>query len=227
MKLPQFSTKDLALYLPMNEGAGRTANDKTKYSNDGAITGAIWKGGKILGKCLSFDGTDDLVAIKSSSSIEISGQITVSAWIKATNFTNDYACVLSKVAAADGFGLEKPTGVNKLHFAIADGTDWQTAVTGTLSTGTWYHIAGSYDGTNIRIYVDSVLKDTTAHNPLTSTTNDMIIGRHATNTAADRFWTGEIDEVRVYDRVLSLDEIKRHYAAGKYVHGVKRRRRRV
>jgi hypothetical protein len=72
--------------------------------------------------------------------------------------------------------------------------------------GVWHHLAGTYNGSQVKLYVDGVLQDIVDHTgSIDSTTFNVNIGRNSEET--DRFYDGVIDEVRIYDRALSQGEI--------------------
>ena len=92
--------------------------------------------------------------------------------------------------------------------------DWGAASTTTLNTGQWYHLVGTYDGNFIRFYVDGELINThlsVGTVDYTPTPNNLFIGRYLDDDEDYKF-DGEIDEVRIYNKSLSSDEIKRIYS---------------
>ena len=83
-----------------------------------------------------------------------------------------------------------------------------------LSANIWNHLVGTYDGTTLRIYVDGVLAGSTvAVGTIDATTLDSLIGVH--NSLATNFFNGLLDDVRIYNRALSNDEIKQLYNMGR------------
>lgn len=78
---------ELVGHWPLNEGAGVTANDTSGYNNHGTLkNGPKWVAGA-LGQALELDGVDDFVEIPHSDSLTVSKEVTVTAWIRATQYT--------------------------------------------------------------------------------------------------------------------------------------------
>jgi hypothetical protein len=82
-----------------------------------------------------------------------------------------------------------------------------------LSYGTWYHVVGTYDGTNIKMYVNGKLEDSRATTVTPGTqTSSFVIGKNA--MASNRYLDGKIDDVRIYNYALSLAQIQKIYNGG-------------
>jgi hypothetical protein len=77
----------------------------------------------------------------------------------------------------------------------------------SLTVGVWTHVAGTYDGTTWRIYWNGVLDNQNVNSGIIETNRRVMIGAVDINGTAGQFWHGEIDDVRVYDRVLTADEL--------------------
>jgi hypothetical protein len=160
---------------------------------------------------LGFDGTDDRVDCGTDTSVMIQGQkITLEAWIYPTAWkTNFYdGNVICKEDNKSNYGYMLRVGDGgKLNFAIGDG-GWKelTTSTGYLSLNTWQHIAGTYDGTKMRIFINGVAVDSTSVSTSIISTNaaNLEIGAHLTY---NRFYQGLIDEVRVWNIWRSEAEI--------------------
>jgi len=98
------------LYLPLDEGAGGTAYDKSGYDNNGTIYGATWMDGK-YGKALSFDGVDDYVEVADSASLDIT-RITVCLWIKFNDLDRLWQRIIEKGTYHGGSGFYIMNGYN-------------------------------------------------------------------------------------------------------------------
>jgi len=167
-------------------------------------------------KSLDFDGSDDVVTVGNTSSLRISGDISVSAWVYFDDFGTATPAVISKITDGSnvGYGIEKHSTTNKLSFWIGDGTDFIEVTSGVLSATTWYHVVGTNDGTNSKIYINGALAASAAQGNPSGPTGDLKIGLHSTLTAAARYWDGQIDEVAVWSDVLTLSEVKALYNSG-------------
>ncbi|WP_347275227.1 Ig-like domain-containing protein [Candidatus Kuenenia sp.] len=203
-------------YYTFDEGTGSTATDSSGNNRNGTITGATWTTGKI-GDALNFDG-NDYVTIPSMNYDEIS----VSAWFnKNTSGTNIIFGGFrynADVQLREGFDLYFNSGTpNRLRFvATTRNTSWARTVKEatkdfTDSNGSWYHVVGTYNKTTgeQKLYVDGQLVDTQTHPswnvivPLTDR-NYMAIGTRYTDFG---FFRGIIDDVQIYNRALSGQEV--------------------
>lgn len=210
---------DAVLILHFDEGSGTIAKDASGHGNDGTIHGATWTTG-ISGKALSFDGVDDYV---DCGDIPLSGasELTVECWAKADSFRSPGRnSLVSKRHLEDTFWLWiKDTKAKLLvrtefPYNAAQGTT-------ALSTGKWCHIVGVWNGTHSLIYVNGVkenevLQGGTSLN-LPGNSGTVKIGHagwdYDTGSLDNRRWDGVIDEVGIYSRALSPEEIKAHYVA--------------
>ncbi len=202
-----------------DEGKGEIAHDSTG-TNDGTIYGATWTTGQING-ALSFDGVDDYVDIPYDSSLDINASqgITLSVWIKLNSYPD---------SAHQGpiFGLFDSTGAGtKNYLAIMKSTygnviawdQWPTTPYGWIESirpdlDKWYHVVVIEDSSYRAIYINGSL-DVSDNTPETYEGNppDTIrIGCRA-DAWAPFYFDGSIDEVIVYDEVLSAQEIKLLY----------------
>ncbi|MBI2085405.1 MAG: LamG domain-containing protein [Candidatus Aenigmarchaeota archaeon] len=192
----------MAGYWKFDEGSGTTASDNsgTAPPNTGTLTNmdtaTVWVAGK-SGRALKFDGVNDYVNVPDSASLTISGPITVSAWVNFKSFTNIIEAIASKNAVSNGWTLEKEAASNALSFWINSAN---RATTDVLSLNTWYHITGTFDGSNIKIYRDGVRKATTAQGSSTASAGSLRIGVAALD--ANRFFDGVIDEVKIYNKAI-------------------------
>jgi Zn-dependent metalloprotease/subtilisin family serine protease len=201
----------LKAYWKMDEGSGTSLYDATAFANTGTITGAIWSTGH-LNTGLSFDGVDDNVTIPSSSSLSITRLITLSAWIKPTSTSRAWQRVLCKdnetTSSAYDLGLTSSGGI---YFALfSGGSQYYLSGTAAVQAGVWTHIAGTWDGTTMRIYLNGVLQPQTLafSGPITTTSDPVRIGKSSTSQYA---FYGSIDEARIYSRALSSQEITALY----------------
>lgn len=151
---------------------------------------------------LDFDGTDDKIDCGNDTSVNIAGtKITLEAWIYPTAWkTNVYdGNVICKEYNTSNYGYMLRVGASgKLNFAIGNGTWNELTSAGTvLKLNTWQHIAGTYDGSFMRIYVDGSIVDSSrvSISITNSSAVNLILGGHSSYT---RFYQGMIDEVRVW-----------------------------
>jgi len=185
-------------------------NDSSGNGYDGTIYGdPCFVTGPIDG-ALDFDGDGDYVSLSSISALQ-STNITICAWIYAhylggvgSNKPILYQCNSSD----DGYDLYIWQGHPSLWM---DGSGIQAISPEAIDENRWYHIAGTYDGFNLKIYVNGVPKNTTSSVGLSGVNQPAYIGYDAVWLD---FFDGIIDDVRVYDRALDANEILQLCAEG-------------
>jgi len=202
--------RGLVLWLKFNEGSGSIAKDSSFYNNHGTIYGATWTDGK-FGKALSFDGVDDYVEVSDSPELN-SDVFTITGWIHpilphGNSHTN---AVINKAVYAgppDRKGwYVRFYGTNSLGLTFGVYFDDAEVIVSYTVTEDWHYFAAVYNGTNVMLYVDGELKNskvggTTYQKP---TGVNLKLGSHGA-------YHGLIDEVRIYSRALSENEIKMLY----------------
>jgi len=149
--------------------------------------------------------------------------MTVSAWIKSTESGDDSTIYLKKQTVTDNSGIGYGIGMlstGKLRAAISEGTA-NKVITGTkiINDGIWHHVAAVFDRDgNLQGYTDGITDgnptDISAYssNSITSSWNADI----GNDGNSKHRWNGTIDEVRIYNRSLTAEEVAKH--AGIYVH---------
>ena len=165
---------------------------------------------------LSLDGTDDHAEVTGSSEIQLSHPFTISAWIypTANASATDWRTIISWGSAAQGQGrsFQLNTTNNNLSFGTYQSS---TISSTTLSLNTWYHVAATVDTGSTKLYIDGNL-DTTGSNILNSFTYSKThVGElYYSATNASRHFAGNIDELALFNSVLSADEISQIYNNG-------------
>ncbi len=164
---------------------------------------------------LNFDGVNDNVDAGNSASVQLTGPlITLEAWIYPTSWkTNVWqGNIINKEDDSNNSGYMLRCGDGgKLNFNLGNG-GWNelTSNTAVLILNTWQHVAGTYDGTTMTIYVDGVsvgTYNTTINISNTGNSQNLVIGNWS-YTTADRGFTGAIDDARVWDINRSQTDIQ-------------------
>jgi hypothetical protein len=207
----------LVCYWKFDEGSGSTASDSSGNGNNGVIYNAAWVDG-IYGKALYFNGIDSYVEVPSSSVLN-NANFTIMAWINMSAYVgNTQVRIVSKQATQpNSYGLEifgngyaGSTG-NQLTTHSGDGSVWVNLMSDTrLSIKTWYHVAATHEGTTSRLYINGTLdKEGTTTTQTTDNAAPLTIGcEKQTGQAPEFFFNGVIDEVKVFNRTLSQQEIQ-------------------
>jgi glucose/arabinose dehydrogenase len=190
-----------------NEGSGTVAADVSGGGNTGTISGAAWSSGK-FGQGLSFDGTNDWVTVNDAAALDLTNAMTLEAWVNPSALSN-WRSVILKEAPPNllSYGLYANDGVPRpaLTVRVASG-DVSATGTGALPLNSWTHLAGSYDGATVRLYVNGNEVSTFVANANILASNGPL--RIGGNSIWGEYFSGLIDEVRVYRRVLAVSEIQ-------------------
>jgi hypothetical protein len=205
----EFGVGDSTLGLwHLNDNTGSTVSDATAYGHDGTITGATWTTGK-FGSALDFDGSGDRVEVPSTTALQVAGPMTIEAWVVMRSFNpgaSGYNVIARKggnaninfiIRAHDGApSFEVHTDVDTYE-AVGTGSEW--------SLGSWHYMAGVWDGSYARLYVDGEQIDSVAGSgtPLIDDTV-FIMGDRPTGGSD---WDGLIDEVRYTNGALTSEQI--------------------
>ena len=212
----------LVAYWKFDEGNGTTSYDSSGNGNNGTLmNGPTWVDGKVS-KALSFDGVDDFVEADDSSSLKIDRNITITAWIYS-NLTDDG---IDHFIIAKGRNTDETGGyqvavsqwnnrVDALGFAVqtTQGNKW-IFLNNSIPNNEWTYIAAVYDGYSMKLYINGVLALNESHS------GDIVVNNYSLTIGARKdtseqlqpsWWKGIIDEVKIYDRALSADEIWAEY----------------
>ncbi len=196
-----------------------TATDSSGNGNNGIVNGPLPAAGHVGAGSFEFDGANDYVDL---GGLDVPGSaITLAAWINSDQLTNCGASDCRILSKANGTGSQdhyimvstinvRRVGV-LLRFRLKAGGSTETLIAsaGTLSNSQWYHAAATYDGSNMRLYLDGVEVGSTAKTGAIDT-NPAIpfwIGGNPDGPTS-KPWDGKIDEVHLYNRVLTLGEIE-------------------
>lgn len=206
-------------HLEESAGSGAYIQDSSASGFDGTPSGATYSDGKI-GKARSFDGNDDYVVVIDNAALTPANN-TTEAWIKYNSLgTDDYFVGKNgEYALVYNFAATNCTA-NKFGFALFSGGTWACASSATTPVvDQWYHVVGTYDGTNIRIYINGVLEGgPTAKAVYSDTAGTFDMG--GASGGAGYTIAGVLDEVRLSDAVRSASDIRQAFEVGKRTHPI-------
>lgn len=190
-------------------------NDIAGTNNGTLQNGATFAPGEV-GQAFSLSG-GSYVDVPNAASLNLTQAISVQAWIQGSSF-GKLSAVVKKIDASqvNGYAMEMRLGGIAFWVYLAQGS-WVYAMSTTqLAPNTWYHVVGTYDGTQLRLYLNGVLEDTNnVSGTITASSGDLNIGRDPANPGVDyRFWNGLIDETQIYNRALTASEVAAIYDAG-------------
>ncbi|NQZ97573.1 MAG: LamG domain-containing protein, partial [Myxococcales bacterium] len=195
----------------LDGGAGNLAFDGSGLGNDGVFLGApFWVTG-IHGTALNFDGDTDRVLIADDDTLDLDVAITIAAWIRSSRDGTQYIVKKGRHNKVGGYELALSSSANtafvRFNQVSAKNTYKILATTPYPQDGvTWMHLAATFDGADIRIYVNGVLENTQPAPGLVIATNalDLVIGGQDNDKGP---FKGSIDDVRLYDFALTDEEV--------------------
>jgi hypothetical protein len=191
------------------------ADDAVGTNNGTLVGGTTFANGEV-GQAFSFDGANQYVAIETAESL--TGAFTVEFWFNPMNLNGALGLMGSRSPQDGSFDLQ--LSANQIHGDIGNGSSWLTTSANanySFTVGNWYHFALVATPTNYAIYLDGVVAGSGSYGygiPLLFDPNHQLdigyIGGYGL------FMNGLMDEVSIYDRALSFDEIAANYLAGSY-----------
>lgn len=207
-------------YWTFDEGSGASAADTSGNGNNGTLVNApTWGTGRI-GGALALNGTSQYVLVGSPAVLDITGAVTVSAWINLNDSLLNRK-IVGKGATGSGATQWQyqiyDNGGGDLGFRVSNSQTLMGCRSsgGLIAPGGWHNVAGVYNGSDtVNFYIDGV-QACTASTPGFGALNpfgNFTIGASSGGTSG--FMSGSIDDVRVYDRALAPAEISELYAFG-------------
>jgi hypothetical protein len=200
------SSSGLVAAYGFEEPSGASVTDLSGNANTGTLNGPTRTASGKYGKALSFDGTNDVVLVPDASSLDLSSGMTLEAWVYPTSPLSSWKAVMQK--ETDAYFLNANTFNNHVGSGGTIGGSCCTVVEGpnALLLNQWTHLAGTYDGAALRLYVNGTLVATAAKTGAIQVTGNPL--RIGGDTYSGEFFPGRIDEVRIYNRALSAGEIQ-------------------
>src|SRR5262245_5308789 len=185
------------------EASGSGVADSSGQGNSGTLTGAIRVPGR-FGKALEFNGTGALVTVSDSASLDLTGGMTLEAWVYPTGFAGVWRDVIYK-GPNDIYYLEGSSPPGPPAFG---GTFSPSSLSGStaLPVNTWSHLAATYDGAVMRLYVNgSQVASRNQTGLIATSAGDLTLGG---DPLYGQYWQGLIDEVRIYNRALTAAQLQ-------------------
>ncbi|MGH2797258.1 MAG: LamG-like jellyroll fold domain-containing protein, partial [Thermoleophilaceae bacterium] len=188
-------------------GAGTLVRDASGHGNDGTISGALWSSAGKYGSALSFNGVNSWVTVPDAPSLDLTSGMTLEAWVRPAVLGTGWRTVLFKEQPGNlvyGLYANRSSRVPVAQVDVGGVQD----VNGTtqLQLDAWSHLAATYDGATLRLYVNGVEAGIVGRpGGILTSAGVLHIGG---NSVWPEWFNGLIDEVRVYDRPLSQAEIQ-------------------
>ena len=178
-----------------NEGSGTIVNDASGNGNNGTISGATWTTSGKYGNALSFNGSNSGVTVPDSASLHLTTSLTLEAWVYPTTVSSAWRDVIEK--GNDNYYLEATA-----QFAggvPADGGTWaEPPVYGAsiLPVNVWSHLASTYDGSTLRLYLNGAQVASKSVSGLIGVTTDALT--FGSDPFYGQYLSGRIDDIRIY-----------------------------
>ena len=182
--------------------------DVSGTGNNGTTANTTWVAAGKYGKALTFNGTSSRVNVPDATALHLSTGMTLEAWVNPTTVSNSWRDVIHK--GSDNYFLEATSTGGSAPagggiFGNGSATTTVKAPT-ALTRSTWSHIALTYDGATLRMFVNGTQVATQARTgAIRTSTNPLQIG---SDSIFGQYFSGSIDEVRVYNRALTAAEVQ-------------------
>lgn len=161
------------------------------------------------GKLIDFDGNNDFITLPNEEKFDFTNQMTVETWVKIDAFNRNWQAIVTK--GDNSWRLHRNNNTNKLNFAFTSSTGALQEVNSItdLNDGKWHHVAGVYTGTQLQIYIDGV-KEAELNTTVLIRNNDQPVMIGSNSERNNRFFRGQIDEVRIWDIARTQAEIRQN-----------------
>jgi hypothetical protein len=196
----------LVVALAFDENTGTNVGDSSAAGNNGTTSGTTWTSGR-FGSALNFNGTSARVTIPDANSLDLTANMTLEAWVRPTSLNGWTTVILKERPSGLAYSLYGSDNTNRppAGYVTISG-DRSVLGTTPLALNTWSHLAMTYNGSSMRIYVNGVLAATRTQTGNTAVSTGVL--RIGGNAVWGEYFAGSIDEVRIYNRALSAAEIQ-------------------
>ena len=183
-----------------------SVGDASGSGNVGSVGSAAWSVAGKFGGALSFNGSGARVTVPDAASLRLSSAMTLEAWVSPSAVSSAWRDVIVK--GDDDYYLMATSAPSSFPVGagIFGGVKARAFGTSVLALNTWTHLAVTYDGAMLRLYVNGVLVASTAKTgAIASSANPLQFGGDA---IYGQYFAGKIDEVRVYNVALSAAQVQ-------------------
>nr|NIP35727.1 LamG domain-containing protein [Thermoplasmata archaeon]NIS12821.1 LamG domain-containing protein [Thermoplasmata archaeon]NIS20725.1 LamG domain-containing protein [Thermoplasmata archaeon]NIT78129.1 LamG domain-containing protein [Thermoplasmata archaeon]NIU49797.1 LamG domain-containing protein [Thermoplasmata archaeon] len=202
----------------LNTGSGTTAYDGSVNGNNGTLkNGVSWTTGK-YGSALKFDGSNDYVDLSHDKAFDMSGDLSIQLWVnKSTDVS--YAGIVGRWDW-NAYNLMLTNDGKKMRMEfMKGGTNYDTFDdTTAIPNGRWVHLAATFNDTadKLRFYVDGKLSSThsASNSYVLTSTSGLVFGSQS--PSINRYFSGSMDEIELFDTPLTDTEVNESYKNGPY-----------
>jgi len=213
----QIPTDSLVLYLPFNGNA----IDESGNGNDGTINGATLTEDRFgnPNSAYHFNGTSDYIEISDDNSLDLTTNFTISVWYKTDDPNQINQAILGKARNSNeltGYNIIYHTSSDSIHMGLNDNvSNIGIGVSRSNYSSYWHHLV-SVSTDSLLIYIDGKLIDVNNISiSLLNSNNSLFIG--CENLHLGRYFNGNIDNIRLYKKVLTPCEVRALYFEGEQI----------
>ena len=206
------TTPNLVSFWRLNEASGTIANDTRDVADGTYVSGPTLNVTGIQSSdsdpAASFDGTNDHVSVTPVAALNMTGGTALEAWIKPDALQG------SIIRRNNSYELRANSDGSVLFRVwIAGNVQSLSSGAGEVTTGTPQHVVGTYDGTNMRIYVDGAQVASRAQSgAMTHGSNTLYLGF---NDFSSTYFDGVLDDIAIYAGALAATTVAQHYSSGR------------
>jgi subtilisin family serine protease len=187
-----------------NQTSGTQVVDASGQGNTGTLSGGTWSAAGKNGAALSFTA-NGFVTIPDAASLDLTSGMTIEAWVRPTSNTGWRTVVLKEDVGGLAYALYSSNGSRPSAY-VHTNADVGLNGAAALALNTWTHLAMTYDGATLRMFVNGVqVSSMPSAGAITATSGALRIGG---NSVWSEYYRGLIDDVRIYNRALSGAEIQ-------------------
>ena len=198
-----YGSEGLVAHWKFDDGSGGTAIDSAGTNNGTLVGDPTWTAGRVDG-ALSLDGSGDYVS--AAPVAPLAGvNVTAQAWVRVDEFAGIWNPILTQHDLSNnGYYFYVSSGAPA--FYMVGGVSFVQVISNeAINPDQWYHVAGTNDGSNLKLFVDGQLKDSASSAGFLGVNYNAYIGSEPTSPL---YYTGLIDDVRIYNRPVSESEFQ-------------------
>jgi len=187
-----------------DEGSGATVGDNSGHGNTGTISNATWSTAGKYGNALSFNGSSSRVTIPDTAALHLTTAMTLEAWVRPATTQSSWRDIVYR--GNDNYYLATFGGKPVAGLTLAPSTNSNTFAPTALAVNTWTHVAQTFDGSTVTLFVNGIqVAATSISGSIQNTTNPLEIG---SDHIFGQYFQGLIDDVRVYNVALTAAQIQ-------------------
>lgn len=205
---------NLSVYYKLADTADSVGSNT--LTNAGSST---FDSGKI-GNAVTLNGSSQYLYAASNSAFDFTSTMSISCWIKCTGGAGTTRTIISKPIGSTWVPtyfryIIRIENSNELYFYLSSSQVATTSTSGSFGAdSTWKHVVCTYDGTTQKVYVDGTLSAQNTVTTAISTSSEPFVIGSRNASAAGEYFTGQIDELGLWSRAITSDEVTQLYNSG-------------